>query len=367
MRIRNKFRGCLVGGAVGDALGYSVEFLSLDQIKQRYGDSGIREYSLKNGSALISDDTQMTLFTANGLLTWKTRGMVRGIASAPIDYCWTCYKAWLKTQSGDYDNWANSIKDPAGEYPWLIRIPELHHARAPGNTVLRALTDGVSGTMVQPQNNSKGCGGLMRVAPVGLYFEENADLTIEQICVHGAEIAALTHGHPLGYIPAATFVFLINRVAHCEQGCNDLDQLVFECIEYMKILFKGKALIADFVEIIIRAVELSGKDLDDEKAISILGEGWVADQTLAIAVYCFLKHQDDFEQALVASVNHSGDSDSTGSVTGNLMGALHGYDAIPLKCKANLELKDVILEVADDLHHDCTTYGDDKWYNKYIC
>lgn len=69
-REKDRIRGCLFGGASGDALGYPVEFLSDDDIRVQYGDKGITRYSLdpKSHKALISDGTQMTLFTANGLL-----------------------------------------------------------------------------------------------------------------------------------------------------------------------------------------------------------------------------------------------------------------------------------------------------------
>ncbi len=97
------------------------------------------------------------------------------------------------------------------------------------------------------------------------------------------------------------------------------------------------------------------EDIPDYEAIAQIGEGWVAEETLAIAVYCCAKHFDNFEKALVASVNHGGDSDSTGAVTGNILGAAVGYDAIPTHFKNNLELHDVILHVADDLWRGYTT------------
>ena len=78
MKSLDKYRGCLIGGAAGDALGYAVEFLSGEQVFKKYGEKGITEYSLIDGVAQISDDTQMTLFTANGLLLGTTRGMTLG-------------------------------------------------------------------------------------------------------------------------------------------------------------------------------------------------------------------------------------------------------------------------------------------------
>jgi ADP-ribosylglycohydrolase len=377
MRDRDKFRGCLFGGAIGDALGYSVEFMELDQIRQKYGENGITSYDLKNGVAEISDDTQMTLFTANGLLIWKTRGMMRGIAAVPNGYCWHCYKAWLTTQNGNCSLWRSKVDDilkksPWEEYPWLIQIPELHNRRAPGNTVLSVLRTNKHGAIDQPTNDSKGCGSIMRVAPIGLYFE-NTD--IDTICLNGAENAALTHGHDLGYIPAAALVYIINRIIYDDYGIP-LGNIVNDCIRKIELLFNDKPHINDFIEIMEKSVKMAKSDINDVKAIAELGEGWVAEETLAIAVYCSLRYHDNFEKAIIASVNHSGDSDSTGSVTGNIMGAIHGYNKIPEKFISSLELKDIIMEIADDLYSDCQiceyqrepfTEEDEKWYSKYCC
>ena len=71
---KDKIRGSLIGGAIGDVLGYPVEFASYSNIKSMFGENGIARFVLNNnGVAEISDDTQMTLFTANGLLYAITR------------------------------------------------------------------------------------------------------------------------------------------------------------------------------------------------------------------------------------------------------------------------------------------------------
>ena len=367
MRNQDKIRGSLIGGAAGDALGYAVEFMTLQQIKEQYGNDGITEYTLKNGKVLISDDTQMTLFTANGVLIRTTRGMIRGIAADSHGYCWKCYEGWLKTQNGNYKRWSESVDDITREYPWLIRVPELHSSRAPGNTVLHALRGGKMGELDKPLNSSKGCGGLMRVAPIGLYFEKEDP---ERVARYGADNAALTHGHPLGWLPAAAFVYILHRIMYSEEQLN-LKNVVLESLEVTRTVFPETDYLEEFVDIMNKAVKLSASDIDDETAVKSLGEGWVAEETLAISVYCALKYHDDFEKAIITSVNHSGDSDSTGSVCGNIMGAVHGYENIPEKFKKNLELKDLILEMADDLYNDCqideyTVDKDEAWYYKYI-
>lgn len=149
MKDIDKFRGCLIGGAAGDALGYAVEFLDEETIFSRYGENGITEYDLVNGVAEISDDTQMTLFTANGLLLGTTRGMTRGIMGSYPSYIAFCYKDWLRTQCEKYP------LNEESPYSWLINIPELYNRRAPGNTCLTAIENGANGTIDEPINRSK--------------------------------------------------------------------------------------------------------------------------------------------------------------------------------------------------------------------
>lgn len=363
MKNLDKYRGCLIGGAAGDALGYAIEFSDEEDIFKKYGDTGITEYELADDVAEISDDTQMTLFTANGLLLGTTRGMTRGIMGSYASYAYYCYKDWLRTQTSEYP----VDREKPYAYTWLINIPELFSRRAPGNTCLSAINSGVRGTIEEPVNSSKGCGGIMRVAPVGLYFEpgKREDAELDRI---GAEVAAVTHGHELGYIPAATLTHIIRRLAHEDIS---VEEAVSSALETTKNLFKDAKDLSYYLELMNKAAELAKEDTDDIDAIHALGQGWVAEETLAIAVYCALKYPNDFDKALIASVNHDGDSDSTGAVTGNIVGANVGLSGISGKYKDKLELYDVIIEIADDLYNDCkiSEYGDyeDKiWESKYI-
>lgn len=321
MRDLSKFKGCLIGGAVGDALGYAVEFMPASTIFQKYGKKGITEYELRHGVAEISDDTQMTLFTATGLLVGTTRGMARGIMGNYEGYIAYSYRDWYRTQTERY---------PLPEefhYSWLVNLPEMFSLRAPGNTCLSALQQGGNGSIGNPPNHSKGCGGIMRVAPIGLYFTGKG-LTPEEIDIIGAKTAALTHGHELGYIPAAMLAHIIWRIT--ESGTTILDA-VKDAMGMMPVIFPEAKHMDDLLALIRKAVALSKEDRNDLDAIRQLGEGWVAEETLAIGVYCALKYSDDFQKGIVAAVNHDGDSDSTGAVAGNILGAFLGFDAIPQK------------------------------------
>ena len=360
MRDLNTFKGCLIGGAVGDALGYVVEFLPASAIFQKYGENGITEYALSHGVAEISDDTQMTLFTATGLLVGTTRGMTRGIMGDYADYIAYSYRDWYRTQAEEYP------LPKEYHYSWLVNVPELFHRRAPGNTCLSALEQGGNGTPENPINRSKGCGGIMRVAPIGLYFCDK-QYTPEEIALIGAKAAALTHGHELGYIPAAMLTHIIARIA----GYGDsILEAVNDAMRVIPTLFSQAQHMDELLALLQNAIALSAERMDDLDAIRQLGGGWVAEETLAIAVYCALKHSDSFERGVIAAVNHDGDSDSTGAVAGNILGAALGFDAIPQKYLDKLELKDVILEIAEDLHCDCqiSEYGprDELWERKYI-
>ena len=359
----DKFRGCLVGGAVGDALGYEVEFMGASSIFNRFGPSGITEYVLHNGVARISDDTQMTLFTATGLLLGITRGRTRGIMGPYESYVGCSYRDWLNTQKGIYP------KQDECRYSWLSNVRELHSQRAPGTTCLNALAQEDLGTTRKPINHSKGCGGVMRVAPIGLYFIGHDEMSAEDVTMIGAEAAALTHGHELGYIPAAILTHMIYQLA----GDPNITVLkaVDNAVAMVKKVFPDAKHMNEMIQLIDQAKMLAQQNVEDLKAIKKLGEGWVAEETLAIAIYCALKYENDFDKALIASVNHSGDSDSTGAVTGNILGARLGLEEIPEKYINNLELCDLVVEIADDLFHDCQisefdTDSDPVWVEKYL-
>ena len=362
----DKFRGCLIGGAAGDALGYAIEFLSESFIFAKFGKEGITDCLLHDGKAWISDDTQMTMFTANGLLFGTTRGCTRGIMGTYPSYIAGAYRDWYKTQFESYANCNRKFITS-----WLMHVPELFAPRAPGNTCLSAIDAGCCGSIEKPINNSKGCGGVMRVAPIGLYFGDSRKTPLA-IDLMGADVAALTHGHEMGYIPAAMLVHIVRLASHKEN--ITLKEAVLDSTAAMEMLFAEAKSLPGFLKLIRRAVELSESDLSDLDAIHKLGQGWVGDEALAIAIYCALKYSDDFDKALIAAVNHEGDSDSTGAITGNILGAYLGLSGIPEKYITNLELVDVLTELADDLYYDCpldeyvlpTDPRDIAWEQKYV-
>ena len=345
--IRNKIRGSLLGGAIGDALGYQIEFKK-----------GIKEKEITrfNGKGIISDDTQMTLFTANALIWRETRIKMRGISPNPVDAIYLGYKDWLDTQTN-----ASGEKSIS----WIKEIPELNIPRAPGNTCLSALSSNKKGTIENPINDSKGCGTVMRVAPIGIYFSDENESGII-----ASEVSALTHGHPLGIIPSYVFASMLNLIVNKELDIlSSLNKSIDNLLRNYNIFNENDT--KYFIDLMNKAVKLSSSNTNDIDAIKELGEGWVAEEALAIAVYSGLKYSNSFEDAVVCAINHDGDSDSTGSIAGNIIGAYLGEEAIPNYYTDNIELKDVILEIADDLStpvpvSEYSNNNDEYWISKYV-
>ena len=375
--------GCMVGGAVGDALGYAVEFSSWPQIRSRYGERGITRYELdRRGVAPISDDTQMSLFTAAGILLGMTRGSMRGIMGRIDTYCWHSYQDWLKTQELS----SRPEKDEYGFdrcYTWLMDVPELYARRAPGNTCLSALRAEASGK--RAENNSCGCGGVMRTAPLALlnYIHGYADGDMAYCDMCAAEAARITHKHPLGFMPSAVLNHILMELL---AGTESIEKAVEKGLRALPDIHSEEdgnkpyeelwpEDVAKLRRLVIQAIESAHVDMPDPVAIESIGGGWTGHEALAIAIYSAIKHRDSFEDAIISSVNHSGDSDSTGAICGNIMGCLLGWSAIPAHFTEKLELLPVIEEMGEDLFTGCiiseyderNTPEKQRWFEKYCC
>jgi ADP-ribosylglycohydrolase len=273
----------------------------------------------------------------------ENRGRSKGICHPPSVVAFA-YQRWLLTQGNtrfeDYEWIYNG---------WLLELKELHARRAPGNTCLSALINRKQGSIKEHVNNSKGCGGVMRVAPAGLFYSKSEAFHM------AAEFAALTHGHPSGYLSAGALSYLIASII---EG-HDIETAVKNTLIELKNHNKHE----ECTLILMKAMEIAKSGSSNIKAITQLGEGWVGEEALAISIYCALKYQDNFKKAIITAVNHSGDSDSTGAITGNIIGAYLGLNNIPSDWIEKVELSESILQLADDL---LIKYQDtEKWWKRY--
>ncbi|MFD7504898.1 ADP-ribosylglycohydrolase family protein [Streptomyces sp. NPDC059850] len=340
---RARIRGCLLGGAIGDALGNPIEFRSLAGIREAYGAAGITGLVPDDSGVTgrITDDTQMTLFTAEGLIRAHARALAEGVDGAEIAIVRQAYLRWLDTQNYPEPP-PPRTGDQVSRSGWLRTHPWLYARRAPGNACLSGLLVDHTPAPDLPlhggpgpvNGGSKGCGTVMRSAPFGLTGGPARG------CFElAARCAQITHGHPTGYLAAGA---LAAMVAYLLDG----DSLEGAALRTLNLL-RGYPRHEETATALRRAIDLAaGGDPTAEKAES-LGGGWIAEEALAIAVYAALAHPSP-RAALLLSVNHSGDSDSTGAICGNLLGVHHGDLRLPPSWLAQVEGRGTIAELADD-------------------
>ena len=361
-RYAARVRGCLLGGAIGDALGTPVEFWPAARILAEYGEQGVRSY--RDGAwpaGSITDDTQMTLFTVDGLIGAGIR-RDRGLGLT-VGVVHRAYDDWLDTQE-------LSAPDPR-EHGLLRSQAWLYARRAPGNTCLTALRDARRGGARIPQyggraaNDSKGCGGVMRVAPFGLMPPDGApeDWYFDA----AADAAGYTHGHPTGRLAAGALGAIVHHLV--------ADAELPDAIDATLRLLSERDGHEETTAALRTAVELAATGEPSVAAVESLGGGWVAEEALAIAVYAALSRPapEQFLDALSIAVTHSGDSDSTGSICGDILGAWHGETALPPELVFGVEGRGTILELASDFVLEFTRserlhgeYGPDTgWTRRY--
>lgn len=379
---KDKIRGCLIGGAVGDALGYQVEFSSWEDIERQYGMEGIRRYVVQTaGVAKISDDTQMTLFTAGGLLNGWTECIFNDMNPvSAYKFVKDAYVEWVDTQTGCISEHPNC---------WFANKPFMNAQRAPGETCISVLDKMKYGET--SRKYSKGCGGVMRTAPIALFFTSLHNqgykrISIMDEAVIAGNLAWLTHKHPLGWLPSCALHFMLISLLEGSDLMDAASSMITntkECLnrwEQTEIRDEGMKLI----RLLELAIKLGYNDIPSTEAYKQLGEGWLGDEALAIAIYSavrFRNYEQKFENAVCCAVNHSGDSDSTGAICGQIMGTWLGVKAVPdyyineKECK--LEGVDLITSIADDFYEGCpfkyrphpseiTDKKEKQWFLRYV-
>ncbi|SDC86311.1 ADP-ribosylglycohydrolase family protein [Actinokineospora iranica] len=356
----DKWLGVLLAGAVGDALGAPIEFLSIEDIRARFGPSGVTGYAeAYGGRGRITDDTQMTLFTVEAMIRGHLGRRLMFFEQQPASVVQHAYQRWFHTQGTPWHRAGGSYAMEAEPDGWLIGERGLFHRRAPGATVLTALKGYAGGaergTLSHKLNDSKGCGAVMRAAPCALWSEDPLDSFVV-----AAQSGALTHGHPSGYLSAGALAFVVHRLLDGAALPDALVEVRAELVTWEES--------AETVQALDAAVALArrGRPTPEQLATE-LGGGWVGEEALAIGV-CAALAADNLADGLLLAVNHSGDSDSTGSICGNLLGAVHGVDAIPRPWLDELELREVIETLGRDAlieFSPANSLNDPTWRDRY--
>ncbi|MFF7391748.1 ADP-ribosylglycohydrolase family protein [Streptomyces scabiei] len=326
---RSRVRGTLLGAAVGDALGAPVDQLTLAQIGEAYGPEGLTDLASAYGRrGAITDLTQLTLFTVDGLIRAQVRRDT-GVWHPPTDL----HRAYLRWAATQRDWGPDERRKDDG---WLAREEWLYVRRDPSLICLLGFGDGTMGTLDAPKNpGASGGEAAGRSAPFGLLVGWEPQLVF-QLAV---ECAAQTHGHPVAYLTAGSYAVIVHALARGES----LDAAVQKTL----VLLAARPGHQPVAEALQQAVAAVRQGPPSPAVVEQLAGDGAAAGVLAVAVYCTLVGED-IRQGLCLAVNHGGPSGAAGALTGGLLGALHGETALPPAWLAELEGRPTILVLADD-------------------
>lgn len=348
-RSKEQFYGCLLGGAIGDAFGAPVKFLKYEQIVKVYGEYGINELMRISHTkkVTITDDTQLTLFTAEGLIRSIIRANQKEIIRSQKDVAIIVFRAylrWLYTQGLSTPNWGSKSYDG-----WLVKVKKLHGYRDPGITCITALGKGIMGTLEKPINNSKRCGTVIRVAPVGLVESE------EDVMGVGCKVGAITHGHPTAYLASGALATLIFYLLEDYTLEVSLEKTIERLKEYRHH--------EECITAIEKAIALAKEGSPSPQKLEAFGDGFSAEDALAMAIYCSLSYPDDFNKALNLAINQNGNSNSAAAITGNILGTYLGIGVINDELIQAIDLGSEIKQMAEDLY---TRFEEgENWAKRY--
>ncbi len=339
------FRGAMIGGACGDALGYPLQELSVCRIQHKYGPFGLRTL-VRNGQcgnlAPVTGNTQMELATVDGLL-WtdakkleEAEGLYRG------------YMRWFYSQTGEEPRRGQRTwmrRQPHEREICLVREKFMHARRKPEEGLLNAFSGETMGTTKNKVNESKGGGALTRVVPIGLLYAGDSKTAFNA----GVRAAAFSHSTPVAYYAAGAVSALI--------ACLADGMTLPKAIERIHGLL-NKTHRTDSITTLLSAAQQQANDQPAGKgnvwayidSIHSLGSGDQADEALAIAVYAALA-VDDPVDAIIAAANHNGNSPITAALTGAIEGVRFGADFLPNYWKDLVEGEEIIAGLADKLYH----------------
>ena len=358
---QSSYRGCLLGMAVGDAMGYTVDNRSWQEIQEDYGPNGLLGYDLVNGYADVTSYTQLAAFTCNGLLLGLTRGQMLGKMAPFVKYIEVAFREWCGSQRP----WGRPMRN----YCWLPRRPELCRRHCMDTRMLDTLQRERLGTLETPKNNDPGPASITAAIGVGLFYDPDR-MDQQEIGRLGAEAVALTHGSPTAFLSGAVLAHIMSRLTRTPRG--NLKKIILESLEAMKEQFGHQYSQAYDLAMLIRHA-ITFAESPNLRQVDVMERLQCdnAARVLAGAVYACLISGEDFDRAMIAAVNHSGRSAAVGAIAGAILGIRLGEEALPEFYIECLEPAEVLRELADDLHSGCPMEAGNKlfdldWDYKYL-
>lgn len=347
------YHGCFLGMAVGDAMGYTVDEMSLREIRAEYGPGGLLGYDLRNGSAEVTSYTQIAAFVANGLLLWVTRGK----PGTQTQYVAVALREWLKRQ--------NFPRDPARSACWVAQVPQLRRKLCRDARMQDALRLERLGTPENPANSAVSPGAILAGAVVGLAFDPDR-AEPQQIGQLATQIGALTHGGAEAFLSAAVLAYTVAGLIQAPE--EPLKNQFAFAVDAVQRQFSGKFYEAEYLAQKLRKAMAMAEN-PYANTVKDMEELYcrTAGDCLAGAMYACLVSNQDFDEAMITAVNHSGRSAAVAAITGAVLGILLKEEGLPEFYKESLEAAPALRTLAEDLAVGSPTRGlfDDDWDHKY--
>ena len=358
---QTSYRGCLLGMAVGDAMGYTVDNRSWSEIQEDYGPNGLLGYDLVNGYADVTSNTQLAAFTCNGLLFGLTRGQMTGKMAPFIKYIALSSCEWAASQ--------RAYNRPTRNYCWLPRREEICRRHGMDTRMLETLNRRNLGTLETPTNNHNGAYSLTSAIGVGLFYNKDR-MDQWEIDRLGADAVALTYGSPTAFLSGAVLAHIMSKLIR--KPTAPLKKVVIEAVEAMKEQFGHQYSQASAIATLLRHA-ITYSEAPDVRAVEVMEKLGCdnAAQALAGAIYACLVSGTDFDRAMIVAVNHSGRSSVVGAMVGAILGIRLGEEALPEFYIECLEPAEVLRELADDMYTGCPMEKGNKlfdldWDYKYL-
>lgn len=348
------YRGCLLGLAVGDAMGYTIDDKTLPEIRDNYGPNGLLGYDLQEAEyAVFTSYTQIAAYLSNALLLSVSRGKTDHMPFVRLSL-----REWTRSQQ--------FYRDPEASHCWIAKCPQFRRRHCRDARMLDNLRLEAYGTPENPKNDNNAPGAITSAVAVGMFYHHRR-LTPEQVGSLTAQIIALTHGNPETFLSGVVLAYTIAGIL--QEPDHALAEQFSRAIDAMDGQFRSRFLLAeDLARQLRSAIALAqSHTVDGVEGMEQL-ECLDTAQCLAGAMFACLRSPDDFDSAMITAVNHSGLSAAVGAITGAVLGARLGEEALPEFYLESLDCADVLRTLAEDLACGTPATGlfDDAWDHKYV-
>ena len=347
------YRGCLLGLAVGDAMGMPVDDMTLEEIRESYGPHGLLGYDLRGDFAEITSYTQVAAYICNALLLSVSRGK----GDKALDYVKLGLREWTRSQQ--------FARDPEGSYCWVAKLPAFRRRHCRDARMLDTLRLAAMGFPEKGPNRFNTPGSLTDAVAVAMFYNPQR-LTPPQVGELTAQIVRLTHGDPCAFLSAAVLAYAITGILM--EPDMPLEAQFSAAISAVDHQFReSHSEVYTVTETLSAALDRATAAEPMSDVMESL-QCYSAMNCVAGAIYASIANQHDFDTAMITAVNHSGYSSAVAGITGAILGAKMGYSALPDFYLESLEPVKALCVLADDMVSGTPIKGlfDDDWDQKYV-